>query len=171
MKDFLDFFGRIFWKDFLDFRIFLDFSGFFRILISCSNFDLKKINFLILYFFQFLFFIFIFLYFLFLFFDYSAKFRAKKLSQFLKFPRSMSQKIFWDFRFFPDLSGKIRIFYFLSQFLINFLFLFFVKNLFNFYIFFFYFWVFLLNLGSKMKIVQILKIPKVNESETPFSIY
>ena len=89
----------------------------------------------------------------------------------MKFPRSMSQKIFWDFRFFPDLSGKIRIFYFLSQFLINFLFLFFVKNLFNFYIFFFYFWVFLLNLGSKMKIVQILKIPKVNESETPFSIY
>ena len=72
---------------FLDFRIFLDFSGFFRILISCSNFDLKKINFLILYFFQFLFFIFIFLYFLFLFFDYSAKFRAKKIVPIFEIPK------------------------------------------------------------------------------------
>ena len=93
MKDFLDFFGRIIWKDFLDFWIFgffwifPDFSGFFRILISCSNFDLKKINFLILYFFQFLFFIFIFLYFLFLFFDYSAKFRAKKIVPIFEIPK------------------------------------------------------------------------------------
>ena len=76
------FFGRIFWI-----FGFSDFSGFFRILISCSNFDLKKINFLILYFFQFLFFIFIFLYFLFLFFDYSAKFRAKKIALIFEIPK------------------------------------------------------------------------------------
>ena len=31
MKDFLDFFGRIFWKDFLDFWIFPVLSGFLRI--------------------------------------------------------------------------------------------------------------------------------------------
>ena len=101
MKDFLDFFGRIFWKDFLDFWIF----GFFRILISCSNFDLKKINFLILYFFQFLFFIFIFLYFLFLFFDYSAKFRAKKIVPIFEIPKVNESE---DFLGFPLFSGFIR---------------------------------------------------------------
>ena len=65
---FPDFFGF--------FRIFPDF---FRFLISCSNFGLKKINFLFLYFLKFLFFIFIFLFFLFLFFDFSAKFSTKKI--------------------------------------------------------------------------------------------
>ena len=89
---------------FLDFRIFLDFSGFFRILISCSNFDLKKINFLI-YLFQFLFFIFIF-YFCFYFLIILLNSGQKKLSQFLKFPRSMSQKIFLGF---PLFSGFFRI--------------------------------------------------------------
>ena len=94
---------------FLDFRIFLDFSGFFRILISCSNFDLKKINFLILYFFQFLFFIFIFLYFLFLFFDYSAKFRAKKIVPIFEIPKVNESEDFFGisafFRIYPEKSG------------------------------------------------------------------
>ena len=106
------FFG-FFWKDFLegffgflDFRIFLDFSGFFRILISCSNFDLKKINFLILYFFQFLFFIVIFLYFLFLFFDYSAKFRAKKIVPIFEIPKvNVLGRISGFVRICPVLSG------------------------------------------------------------------
>ena len=79
---------RFFWEDFLDFlnyfldfRIFPDFSGFFRILISCPNFYLKKINFLIFIFCK----IFIFYFhFLFLFFDFSAKFSKKKIVPILK---------------------------------------------------------------------------------------
>ena len=39
-----------FWIFFLDFRIFPVFCGFLRILISCPNFFLKKINFLFLLF-------------------------------------------------------------------------------------------------------------------------
>ena len=69
--------------DFWDFWVFPDFSRFFRIFISCSNFDLKKLNFLILYFLKFIFF-YLHLFYFFLFF---AKFKAKKLSQFLKFPK------------------------------------------------------------------------------------
>ena len=77
MKDFL----RIF---FLFSGFFPVFYGFFRILISCSNFDLKKINFLFLYFVKKLF---IFYIYIFLFFYFSAKFSTKKLFQFWKFPK------------------------------------------------------------------------------------
>ena len=66
------------------FWIFPVFSGFFRILISCSNFDLKKKNVLILYFLKFLFFIFIFYFYFLIFLLNSVK---KKLSQFLKIPK------------------------------------------------------------------------------------
>ena len=77
---FLEFFGRIFWNFWIFgfseiiFWIFFGFSvfsGFFWIFpdfyFSCSNFDLKKLNFSILDFLKFYFFIFIFLFFLFLF--------------------------------------------------------------------------------------------------------
>ena len=66
-----------------DFRIFADYSGFFRILISCPNFFLKKINFLFLFFVKNLFIFYIF----FLFLGFSANFSTKKLSQFWKFPK------------------------------------------------------------------------------------
>ena len=89
---------------FLDFRIFLDFSGFFRILISCSNFDLKKINFLI-YLFQFLFFIFIF-YFCFYFLIILLNSGQKKLSQFFEIPKVNESE---DFLGFPLFSGFFRI--------------------------------------------------------------
>ena len=67
---------------------------------------------------------------------------------------------------FPDYSGFIRFLISCPKKKINFLFLFFVKNLY----FFLLFWVFLRNLGSKI-LSQFSKIPKVNEPETPFSIY
>ena len=68
-----------------DFRIFPDLSGKIRILISCPNFFLKKINFLFLFFVKNL-------YFFLLFLGFSAKFRFKKsCPNFRKFPRSMSQ--------------------------------------------------------------------------------
>ena len=104
-----------------DFRIFPVLSGFIRILISCPNFFLKKDNIFFLFFVKNL-------YFFLLFLGFSAKITKNLVPIFENSQGQCPRRFFWDFRFFPDLSGKIRIFYFLSQFLINFLFLFFCKK-------------------------------------------
>ena len=124
-------------------------SGFF---ISCPNFDLKKRNFLFLYFLKFLFIFYIFLFLFWLFLINSVQ---KKLSQFHEIPKvNVLGRIFGFLRICPEKSG-----FFIScpNFDLkkrNFLFLYFLKFLFIFYIFYFYFWLFLLNSVQK-KIVPI----------------
>ena len=144
-------------------RIFPDLSGFF---ISCSNFDLKKINFLFLYIFKNFIFIGIFYFYFWLFLLNSVQ---KKLSQFHEIPKvNVLGRISGFSRIFPDLSG---FFISCSNFdlkKINFLFLYIFKNFIFIGIFYFYFWLFLLNSVQK-KLSQFHEIPKVNVLEPAFS--
>ena len=139
------------------FRFSADFSGFLRILISCPNFFIKKDKFFIFIFCKkFIYF----LYFFLLFLGFSAKVSTKKIVPI--FENSQGQRPRKDFRIFPVLSGFIRILISCPNFFLkkdNFLFLFFVKNL--------YFFLLFLGFSAKISTKKIVPIFENSQGQCP----